>query len=200
VNERESKNFGRRRPAAAAMAERPASLCTALRRFVVTLGAGFALGGGVPAPAASLPAPSAAPVMPASVPLASLPPDSIAHLPFLAAPKSGQRFSISSLTRHYEHDLNMLTSPAAAATERDATHDLEWLDRYAANGAPADTTNAHRLDQLGRTEASMTPGERKAAEPPKPPVHVGIPSPVAIVGSFAGGLFLLAKLIAGLAR
>ena len=197
MNERKTRA---RRHFRTAATSRAASRCTSTwPRIRTRLVAGALLVIAVPASPVPLPAAHSPPVA-AAIPFATLVADSTRGLPFLPAPGPGQRFSISSLTRHYERDLNVLTSPSAAARERQATRDLAWLDRYASRPTPPDTTNARRVDQTGNADANLTPAERKAAEPAKPPVHVGIPSPVAVAGSLAGGLVLLVKLIAGLAR
>jgi hypothetical protein len=46
----------------------------------------------------------------------------------------------------------------------------------------------------------MTPEEKAAALPPKPPISTAIPSPVAVAGSLVGGLAILVKLITALAK
>jgi len=134
---------------------------------------------------------------------ASAPSDS--GLAFRALSGSGDRFSVSDLTKAYERDLTTWTN-----TERTSALDLAWLDRHgvaatgsgaAAADAAADSSDLDVVDGAsGRDPGTMTPQEKSAAEPPKPPVSVGIPSPVAIAGSLVGGLALLVKLITAIAR
>lgn len=83
------------------------------------------------------------------------------------------------------------------------SRDLAWLDRY---GDPrpkrveTDSSNIHLVDEAARRATELTPDEKKALEPPSPPVQVGIPSPVAVGASLVGGIALLVKVIAALMR
>ena len=122
-------------------------------------------------------------------------------LPFLAAEHADDRFAVSGLTKTYDGHLVVFASQSSGRGPRT----IEWLDEYsrrraAAAAAARDRSNV-QLTTAGTGEAaSIPPDEKKQLEPPKPPVSVGIPSPVAIAGSLAGGLVLLVKLIAALSR
>ena len=123
-------------------------------------------------------------------------------LPFLPAQGATDRFAVSKLTKTYEEPLIAFESQASSRSPRT----IEWLDaqaRIAAAAAATARTDSSdvRVATAGTGDAaSIPPDEKKALEPPKPPIAVGIPSPVAIAGSLAGGLVLLVKLIAALSR
>ena len=119
-------------------------------------------------------------------------------LPFLAAENASDRFSVSRLTKVYDEYLIAFASQSTGRGPRT----LEWLDEQARIAAAADDDSSDaRVSTSGSgSAATIPPEEKKRLEPPKPPVSVGIPSPVAIFGSLAGGLILLGKVIAGLSR
>jgi len=119
-------------------------------------------------------------------------------LPFLAAENASDRFSVSKLTKVYDEYLIAFASQSSGRGPRT----LEWLDEQARIAAAADdeSTDARVTTSGSGSAATIPPEEKKRLEPPKPPVSVGIPSPVAIFGSLAGGLILLAKVISGLSR
>lgn len=121
-------------------------------------------------------------------------------LPFLAAEQASDRFAVSKLTKAYDEHLIVFASQSGGRGPRT----IEWLDdqvRTAAAAAAAHDSSDVRLVTRGSGDAAeIPPEEKKRLEPPKPPVSVGIPSPVAIAGSLAGGLVLLVKLIAALSR
>lgn len=117
----------------------------------------------------------------------------------LAGP--GDRFSVSNLTRSYERDLTLWSSRASGSAR-----DLAWLDRHgrAMAGSASAGADSSDIDVVGATPVrdptAMTPADKDAAQPPQPPVRVGVPSPVAVAGSLLGGLALLVQLIAKLAK
>lgn len=123
-------------------------------------------------------------------------------LPFLPAQHAGDRFAVSQLTKTYEEPLIAFVSQASSRSPRT----IEWLDAQARIAAAAaatarsDSSNVQLATGGTGDAASIPPEEKKALDPPKPPIAVGIPSPVAIAGSLAGGLVLLVKLIAALSR
>lgn len=164
------------------------------------LGAGPAAAGSSPADPATVPPPLAAEPEAA---LAAPDPAAVpaAPLPFLAAEHAGDRFAVSEFTKTYDEPLVVFASQSSNRSPRT----LDWLDHQAriaaaAAAAEKDSSNVRvATDDRGHA-ATIPPEEKKALEPPKPPVSVGIPSPVAIATSLAGGLVLLVKLIAAMGR
>lgn len=154
---------------------------------------GQAMGAALALAAALRVAPAAADASPAP---------STEPLPFLPAQHASDRFAVSKLTKTYEEPLIAFVSQASSRSPRT----IEWLDAQARIAAAAAATARRDSSDVrvatGATgdAASIPPEEKKALDPPKPPIAVGIPSPVAIAGSLAGGLVLLVKLIAALSR
>lgn len=153
-------------------------------------------------PAAEGAAPTAASAALATAVEAPAPATPAAPLPFLAAKNAQDRFAVSAFTKTYEEQLLIFASQSTSRSPRT----LEWLDHQARIAAAAAATAREDSSDVrvatGGTgdAATIPPEEKKALEPPKPPVSVGIPSPVAIAGSLAGGLVLLVKLLTALAR
>jgi hypothetical protein len=119
-------------------------------------------------------------------------------------PLSGatDRFSVSDLTRRYEHDLTPWSNPAAASAR-----DLAWLDRHGTAWptppptVEPDTTDIDVVDEAAPGQhAEMTPTEKDAAEAPPPPVQVAIPDVISAGLPIIGGLALLVKMIVEMAK
>ncbi len=143
-----------------------------------------------------------APAAPASTPPlgAIAEPDSVVErrLGFRPAPHPGDIFGVSNLTVSYEQTIASFSNPTSRRNR-----DLAWLDRYGNQPprvAETDSSSIRLVDEAKRRATELTPTEKKALEPPAPPVHVGIPSPVAVGASLVGGIALLAKVIAALLR
>jgi hypothetical protein len=133
-------------------------------------------------------------------PGATAEPDSVVErrLGFRPAPHPGDIFGVSHLTISYEKTVASFSNPNVQKAR-----DLAWLDRYGdarPRTADADSSDIRLVDEAKRRATELTPEEKKALAPPAPPVHVGIPSPMAIGASLAGGVVLLAKVIAALLR
>jgi hypothetical protein len=138
----------------------------------------------------------------ATAAVAAVPAGRDSTLAFRPLSSATDRFSVSDLTRRYEHDLTSWSNPTAASTR-----DLAWLDRHGTawpTPAPtvgADTTDIDVVDEAAPGEhAEMTPAEKDAAEAPPPPAQVGIPDPISIGLPLIGGLALLVQMIVQMAK
>ena len=120
-------------------------------------------------------------------------------LPFPPITEPGQSFAASDLTRRYTKNVMPFLRPDLAPPT-----DLAQLDRAAerseARAAEADSSDVQLVDEQRRRAGPLTPEEKNQLVPPKPGAYVGIPGPVAATGALLGGLALLIKLIAELAR
>ena len=164
------------------------------------------LGPGAAAAATSPAAPpdTHAPALPSASAAVAAPPaaGSAAPLPFLAAKNARDRFAVSEFTKAYEEPLLVFASQSSSRSPRT----LEWLDHQAEVAAAAaaaarnDSSDVRVATGGSGSAATIPPEEKKALEPAKPPLAVGIPSPVAIAGSLAGGLVLLVKLLTAMAH
>ena len=76
--------------------------------------------------------------------------------------------------------------------------DLDVLDahgRFPDGDVPADSTKKLVRRRPPQEAAALSPEETKAAAPPEPGVHAGIPSAVAATGTLLAGLALLVKVL-----
>ena len=162
------------------------------RTFVCILVATATAACGVPSAMAAVPGPHA---------VAAVPATRDSGLAFRPLRHSSDRFSVSDLTRLYERDLSVWTN-----VDRQPAGDLAWLDRHGSArpvrvAAHSDSSDLDVVEGAeGRDPTAMTRAEKEAAEPPKPPISTAIPSPIAVAGSLVGGLAILVKLIAALAK
>lgn len=123
--------------------------------------------------------------------------DSTQALPFLAAPRAGDRFACSNLTRLYARDLTSFSNPRPQPT------DLARLDATGASRgqSPVDSTDISLVDAQRAAQANEIPDEEKRVlTPPAAGARVGIPGPGAAIAATVGGIALLAKVIADLFR
>ena len=131
--------------------------------------------------AAAVPAPS----VPAE-PTPSPPP-----LEVFVAPDG--RFVTSRLDRDHGRDPTPFLSGVVVSQL-----DLDVLDahgRFPDGDVPADSTKKLVHRRPPQETAELSPEEKKAAAPPEPGVHAGIPSTVAATGTLLAGLALLVKVL-----
>jgi hypothetical protein len=137
-----------------------------------------------PVAATAVPAPTA----PSESTLASLPP-----IRLLVAPDG--RFVTSQLVLDHGRDetpfLTGVIVPQLDLAELDAH------GRFPDGDVPADSTKRLFRHRPPQDAAALSPEEKKAAVPPEPGVHAGIPSAVAVTGTLLGGLALLVKILTG---
>jgi hypothetical protein len=165
------------------------------------MGLGLALWGALGA-AGSAP-PAAARPVPAVVRPRLVLPDSVLRGPLPFAPgRPGDSFAASDLTRKYARNITPFLKPEAVPGL-----DLAQIDRAAAGvrqvepqAAPPDSSDLRLTEEQRRRVAEIPPEERDQLDPPKPGVHVGVPSAVATTGALLGGIGLLIKVLSELVR
>ena len=137
-----------------------------------------------PVAATAVPAPSA---LPEST-LAALPP-----IRLLVAPDG--RFVTSRLA--LDHGRNETPFLSGTIVPQLDLAELDAHGRFPDGDVPADSTKRLFRHRPPQEAAALTPEEKKAAVPPEPGVHTGIPSAVAVTGTLLGGLALLVKILTG---